>query len=161
VGPVAVAMLSLTFSFDPSRAIALLAGLHFGAQYGRSICAILFGVPGGLSAIATTYDGHPLANQGQAARALATTLVALFVASPFATLLVAAVARPMSGIALVLGPADYAAMIVLALALTVGFAGGAPPKALVMVLLGLLLGSVGTNLSTGEARFTFGIEALS
>lgn len=160
LAPAIVAVLSLTFSGEPASSIALLAGLYWGAQFGRSVTAILFGVPGGASAIPTTFDGFALTNQGRAGRALGATLIASFLACTVATVFIAILARSVSGIALLLGPAEYVALMVLALAVTVATAGGAVPKAMIMVLLGLLLARVGTNIETGEVRFTFGLSAL-
>src|SRR5262249_10882558 len=112
LAPAIVALLSMTFGADPASAIAMLAGLYWGAQFGGSIPAILFGVPGGASAIPTTFDGFPLANQGHAGRALGATLVASFISCTVATLIIATLAGSMSGIALSLGPAEYVALMV-------------------------------------------------
>jgi putative tricarboxylic transport membrane protein len=154
-------LLLLPLNSSPSAAIAIIAGHLYGALYGASISAILFGVPDAPSAVATTFDGYPMANQGQAARALSATLVAWFLACTIATLFIAAVAARTFAFAPSLGLVENVALLSVSLALAVAFAGGSPPKALVMVLLGLLLAYIGHNPETGATRMTFDWEALA
>ena len=155
-----IALVPLLVGSNLTGSFALCAGLYYGGQFGRSISAILLGVPGGASALATTFDGYPMANQGQAGRALGVTLLSMLVGSTVATVFIAALTPPMSGLVLQFAPAEYVAITVLSLAIAVAVAGGAPPKALVMAFLGLLLSCAGTDISTGQTRFTFGLSAL-
>ena len=163
IGPITAIAILLPFAFgaNVSSAIALLAGIYCGAQYGSSVTAVLFGVPGGASAIVTTRDGNPLARQGRAGVALGIVVLASFIACTIATVVIAVMAGSLSRLPLLFGPADYAALLVLTMALAATLAGGSISKALAMVVLGVLLAMVGTDLETGDVRQTFGLGALS
>lgn len=162
VGPVAtIAMLlPITFHIDPTGALIMLAGIYYGAQYGGSTTAILLNIPGEATAVVTTLDGHPMARQGRAGAALGIAAIGSFAAGTFATVAIAALAGPLTAFAIVFGPTDYAALMILGLVLSVVLAQGSVVKAVGMVLLGLLLATVGTDLETGQQRLTFGHAAL-
>jgi putative tricarboxylic transport membrane protein len=163
VGPVAtIAMLlPITFTLQPTGALIMLAGIYYGAQYGGSTTAILVNLPGEASSIVTCLDGHAMARQGRAGPALAIAAVGSFTAGCFATLVVAVVSAPLVTLARAFGPSEYFALMVLGLVLTVVLARGSPLKAVAMILLGITLSLVGTDVHTGAERLTFGIKALA
>ena len=163
LGPVAtIAMLlPLTFGLDPEAALIMLAGIYYGAQYGGSTTAILINLPGESSSVVTALDGYQMARRGRAGQALATAALASFFAGTVATLVIALCAPPLAALALQFGPAEYFSLMVLGLVASVALASGSLMKAFAMVLLGLLLGLVGTDTQTGTARFTFGSPELA
>ena len=158
VGPVATIsmLLPITFGIDPIGALIMLAGIYYGAQYGGSTTAILVNIPGEATAVVTTLDGHQMARQGRAGAALGIAAIASFMAGTFATLVIAVLAVPLTRFALLFRPADYFALMVLGLMLAVVLARGSVPKALAMILVGVLLSTVGRDLVTGDERLTFG-----
>ncbi len=163
IGPTATValLLPITFNFDPVASLIMLAGIYYGAQYGGSTTAILINLPGESSAAVTALDGHQMARQGRAGPALATAALGSFFAGTVATVLVALFAPPMASVALKFGPAEYFSLVVLGLVISIALASGSTVKALAMIVLGLLLGTVGQDLfSTGVPRFTFGIREL-
>ncbi len=163
VGPVAtIAMLlPITFNLDPIGALIMLAGIYYGAQYGGSTTAILVNLPGESSSVVTCLDGYQMARRGRAGPALATAALGSFFAGCFATLLVALFAPPLAEVALKFGPAEYFSLMVLGLVAAVVLAHGSLVKAVAMVILGLLLGLVGTDVNSGVLRFAFGIPELA
>ena len=163
IGPTATValLLPITFNFDPVASLIMLAGIYYGAQYGGSTTAILINLPGESSAAVTALDGHQMARQGRAGPALATAALGSFFAGTVATVLVALFAPPMASVALMFGPAEYFSLVVLGLVISIALASGSTVKALAMIVLGLLLGTVGQDIfSTGVPRFTFGIREL-
>jgi TctA family transporter len=163
IGPVAtIAMLlPTTYALQPVSALIMLAGIYYGAQYGGSTTAILVNMPGESSSVVTCLDGYQMARKGQAGAALATAALGSFFAGTCATVLVAAVSLPLSALALKFGPAEYFSLMVLGLIGAVVLAHGSLLKAIAMIVLGLLLGIVGTDVNSGVARFDFGIPELS
>jgi TctA family transporter len=163
VGPVAtIAMLlPITFNLSPVAALIMLAGIYYGAQYGGSTTAILVNIPGESSSVVTCLDGYQMARQGRAGPALATAALGSFFAGCVATLVVAMFAPPLAEIALKFGPSEYFSLMVLGLVAAVVLAHGSLVKAIGMVLLGLLLGLVGTDVNSGVLRFAFGISELA
>ncbi len=163
IGPVAtVAMLlPLTFNLDPATAMIMLAGIYYGAQYGGSTTAILVNIPGESSSVITTLDGYQMARQGRAGPALGIAAIGSFIAGSVATLVVALFSPPLAEIALKFQPADYFSLMVFGLVGAVVLARGSLRKAIAMVVLGLLLGLIGTDVNSGVMRFTFGIPALA
>src|SRR5919106_4165322 len=163
IGPVAtVAMLlPFTFGLGPAPALIMLAGIYYGAQYGGSTTAILVNIPGESSSVVTTLDGHQMAKQGRAGPGLAIAAIGSFFAGCVATVLVAALGAPLTSIALLFGPAEYFSLMVLGLIFAVVLAKGSVLKALTMILCGLLLSMVGSDLETGAERMTWGIPELS
>lgn len=162
IGPTATMglLLPITFGFDPVTSLIMLAGIYYGAQYGGSTTAILINLPGESSAAVTAIDGHEMARQGRAGKALATAALGSFFAGTVATLVVAVVATPISRAALSFGPAELTSLIVLGLIASITLASGSTLKALAMIVLGLLLGTVGQDVGTGVPRFTFGVPEL-
>jgi TctA family transporter len=163
IGPIAtIAMLlPTTFSLPPVSALIMLAGIYYGAQYGGSTTAILVNVPGETSAVVTTLDGYQMARQGRAGAALATAAIGSFIAGTAATFVIALFAPPLAEIALKFGAAEYFSMMVLGLVASVVLARGSLLKAIGMIVLGLLLGLVGTDVNSGAQRFTFGIREMA
>ena len=162
IGPTATValLLPITFTFDPVASLIMLAGIYYGAQYGGSTTAILLNLPGESSAAVTALDGHQLARQGKAGLALATAALGSFFAGTVATVVLALFAPPLAEAALAFGPAEYFSLVVLGLIASIALASGSTVKALAMIVLGLLLGTVGQDLYTGQPRFTFGVREL-
>ena len=163
LGPVAtIAMLlPATFSLPPLSALIMLAGIYYGAQYGGSTTSILLNLPGEPSSVVTAIDGHQLARQGRAGFALFTAAVGSFFAGTVATFLIAGFAPPLAEIALKFGAPEYFSLMIFGLAASVALAHGSLLKAIAMVVLGLLLGTVGQDLYTGALRFNFGVVQLA
>jgi putative tricarboxylic transport membrane protein len=163
VGPVAtIAMLlPITFNLSPVAALIMLAGIYYGAQYGGSTTAILVNLPGESSSVVTCLDGYQMARQGRAGPALATAAIGSFFAGCVATFLIAVAAPPLAELALKFGPAEYFSLMVLGLVAATVLAHGSLVKAIAMVVFGLLLGLIGTDVNSGVLRFTFGIPELS
>ncbi len=163
IGPTAtIAMLlPITLSLSPVTALIMLAGIYYGAQYGGSTTAILVNLPGESSSAVTAIDGYQMARQGQAGHALAAAALGSFCAGTVATLFLAVLAPPLTDVALKFGPAEYFSLMFLGLIMSVALAHGSIVKALAMVVLGLLLGMVGTDIYTGTPRFTMGFFELA
>jgi putative tricarboxylic transport membrane protein len=163
LGPTAtIAMLlPVTFGLPPVSALIMLAGIYYGAQYGGSTTAILINLPGESSSVVTALDGYQMARQGRAGLALSTAALGSFFAGTVATFLLALFAPPLAEIALKFGPAEYFSLMVMGLVASVVLAHGSLIKAIAMILLGLLLGLVGTDVTSGTPRFTFDIPELA
>ena len=163
LGPLAtIAMLlPVTYTLPPVAALIMLAGIYYGAQYGGSTTAILVNLPGESSSVVTTIDGYQMARRGRAGVALATAGIGSFFAGCVATLILAAFAAPLSELAFKFGPAEYFSLMVLGLIGAVVLASGSLVKAISMIVLGLLLGLVGTDVNSGAARFSFDVPELT
>ncbi|RYE34302.1 MAG: tripartite tricarboxylate transporter permease [Hyphomicrobiales bacterium] len=163
IGPAATIsmLLPATFALEPATALIMLAGIYYGAQYGGSTTAILVNLPGEATSVVTALDGYQMARQGKAGLALAAAAIGSVVAGTVSTLVIAVFALPLSDIALKFGPAEYFSLMLLGLVVSVVLASGSLIKALAMIVLGLLIGIVGTDVNTGDLRFTFGIPELS
>jgi TctA family transporter len=162
IGPTAtIAMLlPITFSFEPVTALIMLAGIYYGAQYGGSTTAILINLPGESSAAVTAIDGHEMARAGRAGPALAAAALGSFFAGTVATLVVVLFAPLLASIALGFGSAEFFSLVVLGLIASITLARGSTLKALAMIVLGLLLGTVGQDIYSGTPRFTLGFREL-
>jgi TctA family transporter len=162
IGPTAtIAMLlPVTFGLSPITAMIMLAGIYYGAQYGGSTTSILVNIPGEAASVVTCLDGYQMARQGRAGPALAVSAIGSFFAGCVATVILAMFAPPLAGMALKFGPSEYFSLMVLGLVTATVLAHGSLLKAIAMVLLGLLLGLVGTDVSSGMMRFTLGIYEL-
>ncbi|WP_427915019.1 tripartite tricarboxylate transporter permease [Ramlibacter sp. MMS24-I3-19] len=163
VGPVAtIAMLlPATYALPPVSALIMLAGIYYGAQYGGSTTAILVNLPGESSSVVTVIDGYQMARQGRAGPALAAAGLGSFFAGCVGTLILAAFAAPLTEVAFKFGPAEYFSLMVLGLIGAVVLASGSLVKAVAMIVLGLLLGLVGTDVNSGVARYSFDIPELT
>ncbi|WP_313033057.1 tripartite tricarboxylate transporter permease, partial [Massilia alkalitolerans] len=157
LGPIAtIAMLlPATFGLPPVSALIMLSGIYYGAQYGGSTTAILVNLPGESSSVVTALDGYKMARNGQAGKALATAAIGSFFAGTVATILLALFAPPLADLALKFGPAEYFSLMVLGLVASVVLASGSLLNAIGMVILGLLLGLIGTDVNSGAQRYTF------
>ena len=155
-------LLPITFQIgDPVSSLIMLAGIYYGAQYGGSTTAILINMPGESSSAVTAIDGYQMARKGRAGAALAIAAIGSFFAGTVSTFLVALLAPPLTTIALQFGPAEYFSLMVVGLVSSIALASGSIVKALAMVVLGLLLGLVGTDIYTGTPRFNLGIREYS
>jgi len=162
LGPIsAVAMLlPLTYSLPPAGALILLASIYYGAQYGGSTTAILLKLPGESSSAVTMIDGHQMALKGRGGVALATAAIGSFIAGSIGVLLLAALAEPLTSIAFLFGPAEYFSLMLLGLVGAIALSSDTIDKSLGLVVLGLLLSLVGTDVNSGEYRFTGNIPDL-
>src|SRR5215216_3524724 len=163
IGPLAtIAMLlPITFGLPPVGALIMLAGIYYGAMYGGSTTSILVNIPGESASVVTTLDGFQMAKQGRAGPALAIAAIGSFFAGCVATVFVAALGAPLTRLALLFGPAEYFSLMVLGLVFAVVLAKGSVPKAVAMILVGLLLSMIGTDIETGQTRMSFDIIELS
>lgn len=163
LGPVAtIAMLLPSiYALDATPALIMLAGIYYGAQYGGSTTAILINVPGEASSVVTAIDGYQMARRGRAGAALATAGLGSFFAGCVGTLIVAAFAPPLTELAFQFGPAEYFSLMVLGLIGAVVLASGSLIKAVSMILLGLLLGQINTDVISGVPRYSFDIPELT
>jgi putative tricarboxylic transport membrane protein len=163
IGPLAtIAMLlPVTYGLEPVSALIMLAGIYYGAQYGGSTTAILVNLPGEASSVVTVIDGYQMARKGRAGPALAAAGLGSFFAGCVGTLILAAFAPPLTELALKFGPAEYFSLMVVGLIGAVVLASGSLLKALAMIVFGLLLGLVGTDVNSGVARYSFDIPELT
>ena len=158
--PTIAMLLPITYVLPPTAGLIMLAGIYDGAQYGGSTTAILVNLPGETSAVVTVLDGHQMARNGRAGAALSLAAIGSFFAGSVATVLIAAFAPPLAEVAFAFGPAEYFSLMALGLIGAVVLASGSLPKAICMILLGLLLGMVGTDVNSGVARYDFSIPEL-
>lgn len=162
LGPLATIaiLLPFTYGLEPLSALIMLAGIYYGSAYGGSTTAILMSLPGETASTVTVLDGYQMARKGRAGVAIATAAIGSFIAGTVGTLLIAAFATPLTSVAIGFGPKDYFALMVLGLVGAISLASGSMIKAVAMVLIGLLLGLVGTDSSTGMQRYTLGVMEL-
>src|SRR5213593_153475 len=163
IGPIAtIAMLlPLTFHLEPTAGLIMLAGIFYGAQYGGSTTAILVNLPGETSSVVTCIDGHQMARQGRAGAALAVAALGSFFAGCVSTALIATFAPPLAKVGQSFGAPEYFSLMLLGLVAAVVLAHGSIVKAVAMIVLGLLVGLVGTDGQTAAQRFTFDVTQLS
>lgn len=163
IGPLAtIAMLlPATYALPPASALIMLAGIYYGAQYGGSTTAILVNLPGESSSVVTTIDGYQMARNGRAGPALAAAGMGSFFAGCVGTLILAAFAAPLTELAFKFGPAEYFSLMILGLIGAVVLASGSLVKAIAMIVLGLLLGMVGTDVNSGVPRYSFDLPELT
>jgi putative tricarboxylic transport membrane protein len=162
IGPIpTIAMLlPITFGLDPLSSLVMLAGIFYGAQYGGSTTSILVNIPGEAASIVTCIDGHQMAKQGRAGAALGVAALGSFFAGTVGTVFIAGFGPPLAAIARQFNSPDYFSLMVLGLVAAVILAHGSVLKAVGMVLVGLLLGLVGTDVNSGLTRYTFGIAEI-
>lgn len=163
VGPTATIsmLLPVTYYLGPEASLIMLAGIYYGSQYGGSTTAILINLPGEVSSSVTALDGYPMARKGRGGAALAIAAFGSFVAGSFATLLIAMLAVPLSRLALQFGSTEYFALIVLGVFMATALAHGSVLKAVAMIVMGMLFGTVGTDIYSGQYRFIFGDVRLT
>lgn len=158
LGPIgAMALLiPITYSFGPTTALIMLAGIYYGSMYGGSTTSILINVPGEATSVVTAIDGYKMARKGRAGAALAVSAVGSFVAGTIGVLLLMFFAPPLASLALKFGPPEYFALTLVGLIFLSQLGGGAALKSYAMVALGLILATVGMEPLSGLPRFTFG-----
>ncbi len=163
IGPIATIslLLPVTFALPPIGGLIMLAGIYYGSQYGGSTTAILVNMPGESSAVVTCVDGYRMARAGRAGAALTVAALGSFFAGTVATLVIAGLATPLARVAVSFGPPEFASLMLLGLLASIVLASGSFMKALGMIFLGLLLGSVGTDVNSGMSRYTFGYFELA
>lgn len=154
-------LLPFTFGLPPASALIMLAGIFYGAQYGSSTAAILVNVPGETSSIVTCLDGYQMARQGRAGSALAIAAIASFFAGSVATVVIALLSLPLATFALKFTAVETVSLIILGLLGAVVLAHGSPPKAIAMIVVGVLIGLVGVDVNSGVPRMTFGIPDIT
>src|SRR5246500_23740 len=154
-------LLPITFGLPPVGALIMLAGIYYGAQYGGSTTSILVNIPGEATSVVTTLDGFQMAKQGRAGPALAIAAIGSFIAGCAATVLIAVLGAPLTKIALAFGPAEYFSLMVLGLIFAVVLAKGSVLKAIAMIVFGLLLSMVGSDIETGASRMAFNVPQLA
>ncbi|QDZ12865.1 tripartite tricarboxylate transporter permease [Devosia ginsengisoli] len=153
-------LLPFTFGLPVDTALIMLAGIFYGTQYGGSTTAILMNLPGEASSVVTTLDGHEMAKQGRAGRALAAAAIGSFFAGTVGTLFIVIAAPLLASFALTFGPTEYFSLIVLGLVTSMVLTSGSLLTAFGMALFGMLLGMIGTDVNSGAARYTFGSPNL-
>ncbi len=153
-------LLPLTFTMPPTSAIIMLSCIYWGALFGGAITSILFNIPGEPWSVATTFDGHPMAQQGKADAALTAAFTSSFVGALVAVIVITFLAPVIASFALQFGPAEFFSVFFLTFASFVGMGRGSPFKVLASMCLGFALGSVGLDAVTGTLRMTFGHEEL-
>jgi len=163
IGPLAAIsmLLPLSYHLEPTAALVMLAGVHYGSQYGGSTASILLNLPGSPSAAVVCLDGYPMAQKGRAGAALLMTAVASFVGSAFGVLLLSLLAPALAAFAVKFGAAEYFSLMVLGLLAAAMLARGSPLRAAAMVTFGLFLGMTGTDVLTGQYRFVYGSSNLA
>ncbi|QQM30578.1 tripartite tricarboxylate transporter permease [Martelella lutilitoris] len=162
LGPLAAVAMLLPVSFylPPETALVMLAGVYYGAEYGGSIASILLNIPGTPSSSITCLDGYPMAREGRAGVALLMTALASFFGGVFGILVIAALAPVLADFALLLEPADYFAVMLLGLVAASVVSSSGTLRGVMMVTLGVLLGTIGVDVNSGATRFTGGVQDL-
>ncbi|NKB77315.1 MAG: tripartite tricarboxylate transporter permease [Gammaproteobacteria bacterium] len=149
-------LLPITFLVPPTAAIIFLAAIYYGAMYGGAISSITLGIPGASTAVATVFDGRPLAQSGQADKALIAAAVASFIGGTISVVLFTLFAPPLAAFALKFGPPEEFALMILAFATFIGLGGDDIPKTIFSILIGLVLATVGLDIISGQPRLIFG-----
>ena len=149
-------LLPITFLVPPTAAIIFLAAIYYGAMYGGAISSITLGIPGASTAVATVFDGRPLAQQGRADKALTAAAVASFIGGTISVVLFTLFAPPLAEFALKFGPAEEFSLMILAFATFIGLSGDDIPKTVFSILIGLVMASVGLDIISGQPRLIFG-----
>src|ERR687896_895550 len=158
-------LLPLTFGMaqtpgGATSAIILLSCIYWGALFGGAITSVLFNIPGEPWSVATTFDGYPLAQQGQGGQALTAAFISSFIGAAFAIVLATFFAPPLAELALKFGPPEFFAIQLLTFSSFVGLGGGNPLKSLATILIGFMLSTVGLDTVTGQLRLTFGFTDM-
>ena len=149
-------LLPMTFLVPPTGAIIFLGAIYYGAMYGGAISSIMLGIPGASTAVATTFDGRPMALQGKADKALVAAATASFIGGSVGVVLFTLFAPPLADIALTFGAPEIFALMLMAFATFVGLGGDDIPKTLFSIFIGLVFGAVGLDIISGEPRLIFG-----
>jgi putative tricarboxylic transport membrane protein len=163
IGPIGAMalLLPVTFKSDPTSSIIMLAGIYYGAMYGGSTTSILVNIPGEMASVITCLDGYQMARQGRAGPALGMAAFGSFIAGTISVFGLMLLAVPLASIALRFGPPEYFALMCTGLILVTILAQHSVLKALMMAMVGLLIGYIGLDVITGQPRFTFGTDVLT
>jgi len=163
IGPVAAIAILLpsTFGIPPVTGIIMLAGIYYGAMYGGSTTSILVNIPGEAASVVTCLDGYQMARQGRAGPALGIAAFGSFIGGTISLIILMTLVYPLAAMAIKFGPPEYFAIMVMGLTVVTYLARGSLPKAMVMALVGLVLGCIGTDTISGKYRFVLGIRELS
>jgi putative tricarboxylic transport membrane protein len=163
IGPVGAMsiLLPTTFGVSPIAGIVMLAGIYYGAMYGGSTTSILVNIPGEAASVVTCLDGYQMARKGRAGPALGISALGSFIGGTFSIVALMFLAYPLSEAAVQFGPPEYFSLMCMGLVVVTYLAKGSLPKALVMAILGLILGAVGTDPISGKLRFTLGLADLA
>jgi putative tricarboxylic transport membrane protein len=153
-------LLPVTFTMPPTSAIILLTSIYWGALFGGAITSVLFNIPGEPWSVATTFDGYPMARQGNGGQALTAAFSSSFIGALVAIVLITFFAPVLAEVALSFGPPEFFAIQLLTFSSFIGLGGGNPLKSVVAILIGFLLASVGLDIVTGQLRLTFGFTGL-
>ncbi len=153
-------LIPITYGIPTASAIIMLAGICYGAQYGGSTTSILVNIPGEATSVVTCLDGYQMAKQGRAGKALGISAIGSFIAGTLGVFLLVLVALPLSEFALKFGPPEYFSLMIFGLTMLSYLGSGSFVKALAMVMVGLILGTIGADIVSGVVRFTFGIPEL-
>ncbi|SDY58414.1 tripartite tricarboxylate transporter permease [Citreimonas salinaria] len=153
-------LLPITYYISAEAALIMLAGVYYGAQYGGAVASILMRLPGTPQSAVTALDGYPMAREGRAGPALFAAMVSSFAGSIIGIVVLVMLAGWLSRIAVAFGAADYAAMMVLGLVAASTIGSAKPAKGFAMIVLGMLLGCIGTDVNSGAMRYTFGQTEL-
>jgi len=162
LGPIAgiALLIPATFGLNPTSAIIMLAGIYYGAMYGGSTTSILLNVPGETASVITCIDGYQMAQKGRAGPALAIVAIGSFVAGTIGIFGLVFLAPPLAEAALAFGPPEYFSLMVFAFIVLSNVTGTSLIKSLMMAIIGLIIGTIGLDPVTGDARFTFGVVPL-
>lgn len=153
-------LMPVSFYLDPMTALVMLAGVYYGAEYGGSTASILLNLPGTASNAITALDGYPMAKQGRAGIALFVTTYASFIGGCLGVVLLMLVAPTVARLAVAVGPSEYFAILLFGLIIAATISQGSPLKGLSMVVLGMLIGTIGIDVNSGEYRYAFGVVDL-
>ena len=148
-------LLPVTFLVPPTAAIIFLAALYYGAMYGGAISSITLGIPGASTAVATVFDGRPMAQKGKANQAMMAAAIASFIGGTISIILFTLFAPPLAEVALKFGPQEEFALMILAFATFIGLGGDDIPKTIFSILLGLVMAAVGFDIISGKPRLIF------
>jgi len=162
IGPIAgiALLIPATFGLNPTSAIIMLAGIYYGAMYGGSTTSILLNVPGETASVITCIDGYQMAQKGRAGPALAMCAIGSFIAGTIGIFGLVFLAPPLARAALAFGPPEYFSLMVFAFIILSNVTGASLIKSLMMAVIGLIIGTIGLDPVTGDARFTFGSISL-
>jgi putative tricarboxylic transport membrane protein len=162
IGPAAgiALLIPITFGMNPTSALIMMAGIYYGAMYGGSMTSILINIPGESASVMTCLDGFQMAKQGRAGAALAVAAIGSFIAGTASIILLSLLAVPLANYALSFGPAEYFALMLFAMSAVAALTGKSLAKGLLSMLLGLMIGTVGMDLQSGQMRYTMGIDTL-
>jgi putative tricarboxylic transport membrane protein len=163
IGPAAAIalLIPITFGMNPTSALIMMAGIYYGTRYGGSTTAVLIRTPGEAASVMTSIDGYEMAKKGRAGAALAISAIGSFIAGTIGVVGLTLFALPLASFALKFGPPEYFALMLLAMTAVASFTGSSPAKGLLSLILGLMLSTVGTDLQSGRARYTFGIPEFA